>query len=470
MNVTHILRPVLFAVIALVLTSVSTASNAQAEWTILVYMNADNNLEPDAFTNFNQMVKVGSTPQVNVVVQFDRIAKYYHTTPDWSQTLRFLIKKDTQPLPKSALQDMGELNMGDGAVLADFVQWGKKTFPAKKYMLVIWDHGQGWRLFAANLAQRKRSIELSRALPLDLNATSLKAASVLLRNADGQASPEGQTAPFRSAPGSSYRSASNDETNNDVLYNREIADSLKAVLGQEKLDVIGFDACLMAMVESAYAFRDIGKYMVASEELEPGAGWNYEAWLSALVANPTQDAKTLAVATVAAYAAAYPDGTGDGPDTTMSALDLSMTDGLSNALSQLSESLITKLNQELQSVIEARSAVSTYAPGYSFYHVDLQQFLTELRKRTKDSEVRVKIDAVLAAISSSVIAHHAGADRMGNYGSNGIAIYFPASQHQYVGDPYSEGGYEKGNTYYPVQFVQNFKWTDFLHAYWSRVP
>src|SRR5437763_15843653 len=59
-----------------------------AEWTIMIFMNGDNNLEPDALINFRQLAQVGSTDKVNAVVQFDRIAKYAQTQPDWSQTLR----------------------------------------------------------------------------------------------------------------------------------------------------------------------------------------------------------------------------------------------------------------------------------------------------------------------------------------------------------------------------------------------
>ncbi|WP_371763807.1 clostripain-related cysteine peptidase [Massilia sp.] len=441
-----------------------------AEWTILIYMNGDNNLEPEALKNFEQLAKIGGTDEVNVIVQFDRIGKYAHTNPDWSQTLRFQVKKGTRHTPQDALQDLGEQNMGDGAVLADFVRWGKVTFPAKKFMLVIWDHGQGWRTFAANLAQRKRSIEASRAVPLKPNAITLRASSVLLRNAEGVATQDGKKAPFRSAPGSSYRSASNDETDNDVLYNREIQDGLKNVLGNERLDIIAFDACLMAMVESGYAFRDIANYFVASEELEPGLGWRYDVWLNGLVNNPKQDAQSLATWTVSAYANAYRADDDIGPSITLSAVDLSKSKELRMALSTLSDALVSRFDKDLQNIIEARAAVSTYAPGYQFYHVDLIQFLIELKKRINDEKTNSYIDNVLKITNSSIISNYAGSDRMGTYGSKGVAIYFPQNEHDYVTDPYSEGGYEKENIYYPVQFVQDSTWPDFLHAFWKRVP
>jgi len=129
-----------------------------AEWTVLVFMNGDNNLEEDALINFQQIAAIGSTALVNVLVQLDRNGNYAFTQPQWTQTLRFRVTKDMAPLPKNALQDLGEVNMGDPAALSDFVQWGKSAYPAKRYMLVIWDHGQGWRVFNTAFLQRHREL------------------------------------------------------------------------------------------------------------------------------------------------------------------------------------------------------------------------------------------------------------------------------------------------------------------------
>jgi hypothetical protein len=441
-----------------------------AEWTILIFMNGDNNLEPDALINFRQLAAVGSTDAVNVIVQFDRIAKYARTTPNWSQTLRFRITKGMEPVPANALEDIGEANMGDGAVLSDFVKWGKERFPAKRYMLIIWDHGQGWRLFTANLIERQRNIIRSRALPVQDSVASLRAASVLLRSSNGVASAQGQTAAFRSAPGAPFRSASNDETNQDVLYNREISDALKAVFDAQKLEILGFDACLMSMIETAYAFRNVAHFLVASEELEPGLGWRYDDWLAKLIDNPTQDARALAKMTVETYQATYTNPRNNDPATTLAAIDLSNLNDLGSAVSSLSSLLIARMDTELRAIIEARAAISTYAPGYAFYHVDLAQFLKELASRTKDPDIQSHARTVTSLISASVIANYAGLERLGTYGSNGIAVYFPRSKSEYVGDPFSEGGYEKDNHYYPVEFVEREKWADLLHEYWNRVP
>jgi hypothetical protein len=445
-----------------------------AEWTVLVFMNGDNNLEKDALINFEQMARIGSTDQVNIVVQFDRIAKYAHTTPvDWSQTLRFKIERGTEPQPKQAVADMGELNMGDEKVLADFVKWGIDKYPAKKYFLIIWDHGQGYRLFLNSLLERQRTILASRGFKTNDTLASIRAASVRLRSTEGVASEDRMMAPFRSAPGDPYRSASNGETNKDVLYNKEIIDALKSSLNGRKLDLIGFDACLMAMVKTVYGLRDVATSFVGSEELEPGLGWKYDDFLNRLVMRPDMDGPGLASAIVDSYRDFYarPEMVDQGGDeTTLSAFRLGGAGDLASALSKLSDTLTGNLKAELQNIVGARAASATYAPGYEFYHVDLVQFLTELARRSKTPSIVQQSTAIVKLVLSGIIARHAGAKRQGAYGSNGLAIYFPAAGHEYTSDPFAEGGYDKGNQFFPVDFVQHERWADFLHAYWQRVP
>jgi cysteine peptidase C11 family protein len=454
--------------------TLSQPTSSNAEWTVLVFMNGDNNLERDALINFAQMARVGSTDKVNIIVQFDRITKYAHTSPvDWSQTLRFKITKDMEPQPKNALADMGELNMGAPKTLEEFVRWGVSQYPAKHYFLILWDHGQGYRVFLRSLLARQRLLLASRGLETKDALSSLRAASVQLRNASGVATEENRTAPFRSAPGDPYRSVSNDETDNNVLYNREVVEALTNALGDRKLDLVGFDACLMAMVETAYALRNVGSNFVGSEDLEPGLGWKYDEFLDRLIANPSQSAAELAASVVDSYRTFYskPDMLDlGGNETTLSAYRLAGISDLAAAISSLSDTLMANLDSELQNIIDARAATSVFAPGYSFYHVDIVQFVSELTKRTKNETVRARAQTVRERVTSEIFAKHAGSERQGTFGSFGLAIYFPSSAHEHTNDPYAQGGYEKDNQLFPVDFVQKERWSDFLHAFWKKVP
>ena len=108
-----------------------------AQWTVLVYLDGDNNLEREAVEDFLEMASVGSNGDVQIVVQFDRAPGYDRRYGDWHGTLRFHVTQGMTPEPANALADLGEANMGDGQTLHSFVQWGKATFPAQRTSLVL---------------------------------------------------------------------------------------------------------------------------------------------------------------------------------------------------------------------------------------------------------------------------------------------------------------------------------------------
>jgi len=123
--------------------SVTSAQSPQADWTILIYLDGDNNLERNAIDDFIEMAVVGSSAQVNVIVQFDRVAGYDARYGDWTGTLRFRVTQGMTPESDNALADIGELNMGDPQTLIDFVSWGKAAFPAQRTALVLCQFYQG---------------------------------------------------------------------------------------------------------------------------------------------------------------------------------------------------------------------------------------------------------------------------------------------------------------------------------------
>ena len=415
-------------------SSSGSADNRKlAEWTVMIFMNGDNNLEEDALSNFADIAKVGSTDKVNVVVQFDRNGNYAETNPQWTQTLRFLVRKGMDPTPATAVQDIGEADMGDGAVLKEFVEWAKAAYPARHYLLDIWDHGQGWR------ALRGTSIPQFRSL-----------------------------APAQIHPAATFRSISMDDTNDDQLYNRKIQDALTGA----NLDVIGFDACLMSMIETAYAMRGVAHVMVASEEEEPGTGWKYDDWLQTLEDNPGADAAALGAVLVNSYKKTY----GDQQETTLSAVDLSRAEDLAASVSTLGKILETELRHNPKPVISARAKCLVYAPNaYGdnieyFQHIDLGQFCDQVAGLDKNKAVHDAAVTVRSKLKKSISANYASKLRQGNFGSTGVAIYFPRTGALYKNDRFEGGGYRKDNKIFPVEFVQRFHWADFLHTYFEKVP
>ena len=85
-----------------------------------------------------------------------------------------------------------------------------------------------------------------------------------------------------------------------------MTEATSASLGKP-IDIVGFDACLMSMLETAYAFRKSSSLLVASEELEPGAGWDYDYFLSRLLSKPSITPLELSKTIVEAYKARYGD-------------------------------------------------------------------------------------------------------------------------------------------------------------------
>jgi len=441
-----------------------------SEWTVMVYVNGDNNLERAAVEDFLEMAKVGSNNQVNVIAQMDLIGVYYNI--GWSQTLRFRVTQGMQPTTAAAAMDIGEANMGDPTVLKDFVNWSMTNYPAKKYALVIWDHGQGYRLYITNA---KLNADAN-AIIAKLNKPAMNEINHNLTDSTNNQEVihimEGD--PFRSSSNNSFKSCSNDETSNDELFNREIQDGLAQVLAGKKLDLLGFDACLMGMVETGYAMRQVAHYFVGSEELEPGSGWQYDDWLKELEANSSMEGKSLAKLLVNSYARVYGDFTAQ----TLSAVELAGYEDATKKISKLAGTLQAKLVAEIQNIKLARDDCFVYAPNpYQemppkdyFFHVDFIQFCERLAQRTKDSQIKAEAAEAKNAMLAKIFANYRGNLRAGNFGSNGLAIYFPQSNTQYRSDLFEKGGYKKGNRFFPVEFVDNEKWADFLHAYFKMVP
>ncbi|OGR44809.1 MAG: hypothetical protein A2X35_05800 [Elusimicrobia bacterium GWA2_61_42] len=221
---------------------------ALKDWTVLIYVSARNNLGLEAIKDVNEMEAAGSTGRVNVVVEMGRIkcappfnpfASVQEPVPpqaDWTGSRRFLINKDADPLAINSpvLAHYPDADMGDWKHLAEFIAWGKAAYPAKKYLLIVGGHGSGWR---------------------------------------------GVKPPAGAPKGISY-----DEPSGNHISPAELALAIKTGGG---VNVYASDACLMQTMEVIYDLKDSAEYVVGSQETTPGSGYNYEAFLKALAANPS---------------------------------------------------------------------------------------------------------------------------------------------------------------------------------------
>ena len=103
----------------------------EKQWTVIVYLAGDNNLSSAGEIDLSEMKQVGSTNEINIVAQFDR-------ADAGAQTSRYLLQKGTA-LENDKVMDLGETNMGDPMVLDSFAKWAIQQYPAKHYLLVLWN-------------------------------------------------------------------------------------------------------------------------------------------------------------------------------------------------------------------------------------------------------------------------------------------------------------------------------------------
>ena len=299
-----------------------------AQWTVGVYMCADNGMNDLADIDIAEMKQVGSTEEVNVVVQVDRTAR--DPRPG---CYRYFIKKDGA----DTLASLGEVDMADPATLAGFADFLRRHYPATNYVLVLWDHGDGW--YPGHGPSRAIFIDDSRDHEMGVAGGELAQA---------------------------------------------MAD-VKQSLGK-RVRILAFDACLMGMIEVAAEVRDACDYLLASEALVPADGLPYDEFLDRLTSRPTRTPAELLPDICRDYVEQYP-----GEQVTLSALDMR---GLDQALGLMKATLSDSIGPSSAELHAARAAVQTM-PGWPF-HVDLIHFLDLVPGAASDSLLVSLRSAVIA--------------------------------------------------------------------------
>ena len=431
------------------------AAGAGADWTVMVYLAGDNNLDGAGVADLREMKKVGSSAFVNVIAQFDRSGSR-------GTSKRFYLRKGTN-LPKDAVQDLGETDTGDPKVLCDFFRWGVKHYPARHYLLVIWNHGSGWD--DSNLYANHGDYFSGDPPPIVRKGVVMNAEGSVARVQPRKARPvamaqarsavrRAHRALFASTVDTMVRSRAIafDDQAKDFLDNMEIKRALgemKTLLGRP-LDLIGFDACLMAMLEVNYQIMATARYAVGSEEEEPGNGWPYDRILKALAKKPAMAPDELARTVVAQYAASY--GAGDG--VTLAAVDLGQSDSLAAAVEKLGRLLLARVGKQSEMTLlsAVRAKVQEYSAPYDDY-VDLVDLCDGLQRLLGDAAVTEACAAVKQAVAKMVLA--SAAKGSGVARSHGISIYFP--KHKVCA------------LYAKLDFARKNAWAKFIAAYTTRV-
>lgn len=340
-----------------------TPMGDEGTWTIFVYM-CGSDLESEnglASGDIEEMIAGSQSENVKFVFQTGGAGAWADTYGiSAEKTQRYVVTNGEITI----VDEKEQVNMGTSEVLTDFLSWGIENYAAANMGIIFWNHGGG------------------------------------------------------SVSGVCF-----DELNeNDSLSLEEIDTSLTSIYDKmtDKFAFIGFDACLMATVETANMLAPHADYMFASEETEPGYGWDYTEIAGFLESNPTAGTAELGK-TVADSFMASCEAIGAGGEATLSITDLSRIDELVKAVNDAASEMNAgsadpaMLAEMIRSIYGVRSYGSNNeTEGYTNM-VDLGSMISA----TVPGD---KADKVMSALEKAVVYNIYGADK---YGSTGLSTYYP---------------------------------------------
>ena len=301
-------------------------------------------------SDLQEMMNANISDKVNIIVETGGTSAWKNSTISNRTNQIYQIKSGGLVRLEDSL---GKNSMVDPSTLSGFIQYCKRNFPADRYGLIFWDHGGG------------------------------------------------------SLTGYGY----------DELYKNagsmtldKIDQALKN--GGCQFDFIGFDACLMATLETAFVAEQYADYLIASEATEPGTGWYYTNWLTALSADtsmPTVDLAKIIIDDFIATSAT------SGSPTTLSLIDLAELSGTVPApLTAFSNDTSTMLDSDYAAVSNARSGAKDFSSSSKINQIDLIHFLDNLNTDSAN--------ALANALRGCVKYNRSG---MSVTNANGVTIYFP---------------------------------------------
>ncbi|MEG0766778.1 MAG: clostripain-related cysteine peptidase [Clostridia bacterium] len=348
--------------------------------TVLMYVvGSDLESESGHFTrNLRQMLSVQKPDTVNLVLQTGGTRVWQNDCMQDGQTQRFERTADGL----RCLETMEAQNTGDAQTLRDFLVWGVTTYPAERYLLLFWNHGGG---------------------------------AIAGFGADEQF---GQ----------------------DALDLAELQSAMQYAQAQthRTFEWVGFDACLMASIETAQAVKGTAHYLIASQALEAADGWDYEALLHKLYAEPSQEAAAMGRMIADTYAAA-----GDA-QRTLSVIDLEKIDAVADALDALSSVLSEYLAEDpatrIYTLCGAAGKAMFYGGGTEEEGFSDMMDLGDLTRRWQAC-VPTHVSALCDALDTAVTYQATGSAHVQ---ASGMSVYFPLRDQAKLAQ--ARAFYERGPT------------------------
>lgn len=332
------------------------------DWTIFVYL-CGSDLESDAgaaSSDIEEAFAAKGSGQVKVVYQTGGSYFWYQNINE-NRVQRYLLEDGDLTL----VDEKPEANMGTASTLADFLSWGVSNYPSERMGLILWDHGSG-----------------------SINGVCF-----------------------------------DEQYDYDSLTLGELDHALNQVYDQmtDRFEFIGFDACLMSTLETANVLTPYARYMYASQEMEPGSGWDYTSLLNNLAANPDQDGAQLGEKVCREYYDHCADyGFGSQRSATFSIIDLSKIDDVLISMNEAFRVVYEQgdLGDVTRAVLEADSfGGNSVSEGYSNM-LDLGNMLDQLSGYGQ--EVRDALQTLQGCVLYSMNGRlHKNA--------SGLSVYYPVS-------------------------------------------
>ena len=392
------------ALVLLLLPAAAGQPSKKPTWTILVYGHGDHSLSSQLVADLRKMESVGSAAGFNIVVQADFDASAAEENQDEGLpqglnrgTSRFLVGRSADPdrLTSKPVQRLPELNHDDPAVLAEFLQWAAKKYPADRYGLVFWDHGGQWEGYGGD--EQDGTVE----------------------------DPKGMsTAAIRGAVQAAMKSA-----------------------GIKKWDFITFDTCLMGGIEVLADFADLTDLFIACPEIDYGDGWNYGPVLRWLKERPGAAMNEFGRMEAARWKELHftTDNEADRALAAHSVYDLTAFAAVRTAFSDFASALSASYAPSSLAIPRQRRLSIEYSLGdveslgEPTDYIDLGMFAGRFAADPKSPEpLRKAASALVEAIGRLVLAKTLGSEKQG---ASGLSVWYPMDEEGEAGEKFS--AYEK---------------------------
>ena len=335
--------------------------NGQDTVTLMIYM-CGTDLESKygmGTADMLEMTKANLSDNVNILVMTGGCSGWKNSFVSSSVNQIYRIRSGGAEL---LMDNAGTSAMTDPGNLAAFIQWCAQNYPASRYELIMWDHGGG-TLSGYGYDEKQRS---RASMTIDKIDTALKQGGV-------------------------------------------------------KFDFIGFDACLMATMETALTCEPYADYLIASEESEPGYGWYYTDWLNTLSANTSTDTTALGKQICDTFIKDNASKAG-AQGMTLSVVDLAELATTTDRFDAFSQSLTTLIkSSNYKTVSNARSRAREFAASQGIDQIDLITFCNDVGT----AEAKALAEALKGAVKYNLITRDMS-------GSQGLSIYFPYKRLNYL--------------------------------------